>query len=224
MRAGCASASTSPSRRRERSSRSTPDRGNAGWGTTTMTGKVRYPSLYQINTRVWLRRLSRQQGKPMTLKEVPDEELDRIAALGFDWVWLLSVWQTGEASRAVSRGHPGWLKEFREILPDLTEDDICGSGFAITGYTASQALGGAAALADIRQRLATRGLKLMLDHVPNHTGLGHPWIETHPNYFVGGCERDLQRQPQNFVRVETRTGPRIFAYGRDPNFDGWPDR
>ena len=57
----------------------------------------------------------------MTLKEVPDEELDRIAALGFDWVWLLSVWQTGEASRAVSRGHPGWLKEFREILPDLTE-------------------------------------------------------------------------------------------------------
>lgn len=127
-----------------------------------MTGKVRYPSLYQINTRVWLRRLSRQQGKPMTLKEVPDEELDRIAALGFDWVWLLSVWQTGKASRAVSRGHPGWLKEFREILPDLTEDDICGSGFAITGYTASKALGGAAALADIRQRLAKRGLKLML--------------------------------------------------------------
>ena len=63
----------------------------------------------------------------------------------------------------------------------------------------------------------------MLDHVPNHTGLDHPWIETHPNYFVGGTERDMQRQPQNFTRVETRTGPRIFAYGRDPNFDGWPD-
>jgi hypothetical protein len=59
--------------------------------------------------------------------------------------------------------------------------------------------------------------------VPNHTGLGHPWIETHPDYFVPGSEQDLQRQPQNFVRVETRTGPRIFAYGRDPNFDGWPD-
>jgi Alpha amylase, catalytic domain len=189
----------------------------------TMAGDVRYPSLYQINTRVWLRRLSRQQGKTVTLKDVPDDELDRIAALGFDWVWLLSVWQTGEASRAVSRSHPGWLREYRELLPDLTEDDICGSGFAITGYTASTALGGAPALADIRQRLATRGLKLMLDHVPNHTGLGHPWIKTHPNYFVCGSEQDLQRQPQNFVRVETHTGPRIFAYGRDPNFDGWPD-
>ena len=53
----------------------------------------------------------------MTLKEVPDEELDRIAGLGFDWVWLLSVWQTGEASRAVSRGNPGWREESREILP-----------------------------------------------------------------------------------------------------------
>src|SRR5512132_409382 len=62
-----------------------------------MAGNVRYPSLYQINTRVWLRRLSRQHGKRVTLKEVPDEELDRIAGLGFDWVWLLSVWQMSEA-------------------------------------------------------------------------------------------------------------------------------
>ena len=31
-----------------------------------MAGDVRYPSLYQINTRVWLRRLSRQQGKAVT--------------------------------------------------------------------------------------------------------------------------------------------------------------
>jgi hypothetical protein len=37
-----------------------------------------------------LRRLS-QQHKAVTLREVPDEELERIAALGFDWVWLLSV-------------------------------------------------------------------------------------------------------------------------------------
>ncbi len=56
-----------------------------------MAGDVRYPSLYQINTRVWLRRLSRQNGQALTLKDVPHDELDRIAALGFDWVWLLSV-------------------------------------------------------------------------------------------------------------------------------------
>ena len=157
---------------------------------------VRYPSLYQINTRVWLRRLSRQQGKTVTLKDVPDDELDRIAAPGFAWVWLLSVWQAGEASRAVSRTHPSWRQEFREMLPDLTEDDICGSGFAITGYTALKALGGAPALADIRQRLGTCGLRLMLDYVPNHTSLDHPWIHTHPDYFVPAPSRTYRRSPE----------------------------
>ncbi len=33
--------------------------------------------------------------------------------------------------------NPHWRAEFNAILPDLTEDDICGSGFAITAYTVS---------------------------------------------------------------------------------------
>ena len=33
--------------------------------------------------------------RPATLADIPDAELDRIAAMGFDWVWLRSVWQTG---------------------------------------------------------------------------------------------------------------------------------
>ena len=41
-----------------------------------------YPSLYQINTRVWLTELSRQHGKRATLDDIPDAELDRIAETG----------------------------------------------------------------------------------------------------------------------------------------------
>jgi hypothetical protein len=59
-----------------------------------MTGP-RYPSLYQVNTRVWLTSLARTLGRPATLDDIPDAELDRFAALGFDWIWFLSVWQTG---------------------------------------------------------------------------------------------------------------------------------
>ena len=55
----------------------------------------RYPSLYQINTRVWLNALARTLGRPATLDDVPDAELDRLAHWGLDWVWLLSVWRTG---------------------------------------------------------------------------------------------------------------------------------
>ena len=98
----------------------------------------RYPSLYQINTRVWLTELSQQLGRSATLDDIPDAELDRLAELGFDWIWFLSVWQTGPGAQQVSRNNPEWRREFQETLPDLREEDIAGSGFAITGYTVHQ--------------------------------------------------------------------------------------
>jgi glycosidase len=184
--------------------------------------KPRYPSLFQINTRVWLTELSRGLGRVATLDDISDAELDRLAKLGFDWIWMLSVWQTGPAGRRVSRNSPEWRKEFKETLPDLQEEDIGGSGFAITSYTVAQQLGGDPAMARLRDRLRRRDLRLMLDFVPNHTAPDHSWIETHPDYYVSGSEGDLQRAPQNYTRVRN-AADRIFAHGRDPYFPGWPD-
>jgi glycosidase len=186
-------------------------------------GRVRYPSLYEINTRVWLCRLSQEAGQPVTLADVDDATLDDLARRGFDWIWLLSVWQTGAASRAVSRGTLAWQAEFQAALPDLTEEDICGSGFAISAYEVDEALGGKAALAAFRTRLAARGLRLMLDFVSNHTALDHPWVKTHPDFYVQGNEQALAAAPGNYCRVETDQGARILAHGRDPNFSGWVD-
>lgn len=183
----------------------------------------RHPSLYQINTRVWLTELGRKQGRPATLDDIPDAELDRIAGMGFDWVWLLSVWLTGEAGRRVSRTQPEWRREFQEALPDLREEDIVGSGFAITGYTVHDALGGDAALARLRERLRQRHLRLMLDFVPNHTGLDHPWVEEHPEYYVRGTEQDLKRAPMDYTRIGRNGGELVLAHGRDPYFPAWPD-
>ena len=184
---------------------------------------VNYPLLYQINTRVWLTELSRALGRSATLEDIPDAELGRLAELGFNWVWFLSVWQTGPAAQQVSRSHAGWRKEFEETLPDLREEDIAGSGFAIQNYTVHTDLGGAAALARLRQRLKKHGLKLMLDFVPNHMAPDHPWVNEHPDYFIHGTEDDLANAPQNYCRLQTRNGPLVLAYGRDPYFDGWPD-
>lgn len=183
----------------------------------------RYPSLYQINTRVWLTELSRQHGRPTTLDDIPDAELDRLAETGFDWIWLLSVWQTGPAARAVSLANPGWRREFEETLPDLTDDDIPGSGFAIAGYSVHEQLGGDAALARLRERMRRRGLRLLLDFVPNHTAPDHPWVEDHPEYYVRGTELDLARSPQNYTWVRRKHGDLLLAHGRDPYFPGWPD-
>ncbi|HTI39082.1 MAG TPA: alpha-amylase family glycosyl hydrolase [Vicinamibacterales bacterium] len=183
----------------------------------------RYPSLYQINTRVWLTDLSRNLGRKATLDDIPDADLDRLASMGFDWVWLLSVWQTGLAARQISRRNHEWRREFEETLPDLREDDIAGSGFAITAYTVHTDLGGDAALARVRERLRDRGLRLMLDFVPNHTAPDHVWVDEHPEYYVAGTPADLSQSPQNYTALSTRHGERVLAFGRDPHFAGWPD-
>src|SRR5262245_59512206 len=86
-----------------------------------------YPSLYQVNTRVWMTELARDLHRPATLDDVPDSELGRITGMGFDWVWFLSVWQTGKAGQRISRTNPEWRREFQETLPDLREEDIPGS-------------------------------------------------------------------------------------------------
>jgi len=189
-----------------------------------MTGAFR-PALYQINTRVWMTELSRTIGRSATLEDVPDAALDAVAEMGFDWVWLLSVWRTGPAGQQVSRANPEWRHEFEQTLPDLRDEDIAGSGFAIMEYTVDPSLGGDRALEQLRVRLRKRGLRLMLDFVPNHTALDHPWVQSRPELYIRGSEADLERAPQNYIRIHRPQGGDgvLLAHGRDPYFPGWPD-
>ena len=146
---------------------------------------ARHPALYELNTRVQPSELSVELGRAATLDDISSAELDRIAELGFDWIWLLGVWQTGEAGRRLSR----------TLMPDVSESEICGSPFAIVAYSVSSELGGDAALARLRARLADRGMRLMLDFVPNHTAIDHPWMQAHPEFYIRGSVQDLEQQP-----------------------------
>jgi glycosidase len=170
-----------------------------------------------------LTELSRTLGRHATLDDISDALLDNFVRQGFDWIWLLSVWQTDAAAQGVSRSNPEWRHEFEQTLPDLTDDDIAGSGFAIASYTVHRDLGGDAGLARLRERLRQRGLKLMLDFVPNHMAPDHPWVEQYPDYFVTGSEIDLASAPRNYFRAPTASSSRVFAHGRDPYFPCWPD-
>ncbi len=59
----------------------------------------------------------------------------------------------------------------------------------------------------------------MLDFVPNHMALDHPWTEEHPDYFVHGSDRDLARTPQNYCRVTTRQDSLLLDYGKPATQD-----
>jgi hypothetical protein len=167
--------------------------------------------------------LSRRLGRAATLDDFPDSELDWLAAAGFDWTWFLGVWRTGEAGRRISLSHPEWRREYQELLGDFQDSDVCGSCFAIREYSVQPAFGGDEALARLRARLHQRGMRLLLDFVPNHTSPDHPWAERHPEYYVHGSDDQLAREPQNYTRVATPGGTTVLAFGRDPYFSGWPD-
>jgi hypothetical protein len=186
-------------------------------------GNARNASLFQLNTRARLSEIGAARRAAATLDDVPDVELDRIAGDGFDWVWLLGIWQTGEAGRAVSLRQPEWQAEYREVLCDYTPGDVVGSPFAVRDYVVHGEFGGPPALERFRRRLAKRGVRLMLDFVPNHTALDHPWTQQHPEFYVAGSEEDERREPHNYTRVDTGARPRVLAHGRDPYFPGWPD-
>jgi glycosidase len=82
-------------------------------------------------------------------------------------------------------------------------------------------LGGDRAMANLLTRLHARGLRLMLDFIPNHTARDHPWLTLHPDFYIQGNEEDFLSQPFNYGTA-THTD-RIFAFGRDPYFPGWTD-
>ena len=185
--------------------------------------RPRYPSLFQVNTRIRMAELAAGLGRPATLDDVPDAELDQLAADGFDLVWYLGVWQTGEAARRVSATDPQWLAEYRRVLPDFRESDVCGSCFAVRDYHVHVDFGGDEALARLRERLRERGMGLILDFVPNHVALDHPWVDEHRDFFIEGTQAQLEEEPRNWRRLETAGGSGILAYGRDPYFAGWPD-
>jgi Alpha amylase, catalytic domain len=188
-----------------------------------MNNFTAYPTLYQINARTWVNQRARQSGGAATLADIPDAELDDLVSHGFDWVYLLGAWQRGENGRRMARSDANLRREALRHIPDLQEREICGSCFAITGYQISPDLGGDPALAVLRERLRQRGIRLMLDFIPNHTAIDHPWAWSQPGYYIQGTEADQRREPKNYVRVETAKGKLVLAHGRDPHFPGWND-
>ncbi len=177
------------------------------------------PAIYEINTVAWLHDLAVPAGRPMTLADVPDDEWDRVTLPGVDAVWLMGVWERSPEGVRLGLSSPTHVAEFHATLDDFTAADVIGSAYSIRRYEVDERLGGRAGLMAARAALAVRGVKLLVDFVPNHVAPDHPWLSTHPEYFVRGDAADLAAAPDEFLAV----GNSVIARGRDPYFPPWPD-
>ena len=154
-----------------------------------------YPTVYEINTWVWLTDLSQKYGRIVNLLSVPSAEWDAIAAYDFDSVWFMGVWERSPAGIAIANQNKGLLDDFRRALPDFRPEDNVGSPYCVRRYVVDGHLGGPEGLATARQELSKRGMNLILDFVPNHVAPDHPWVVEHPEYFIEAMLRTRKMTP-----------------------------
>ena len=179
----------------------------------------RYPTLYEINTWVWLSELSLKTGTSVDLSSVPSAEWDAIAKFGFTAVWFMGVWERSPAGIAIANQNKNLVDDFRRALSDFKPADNVGSPYCIRRYVVDKHLGGPEGLAIARRELAKRDMKLLLDFVPNHVAPDHPWVTEHPGYFIRGNAEDARNDPASYMEVQGA----VFACGRDPYFPAWTD-
>lgn len=172
--------------------------------------------VYEVNTWVWLQSLRAKYGRWIDLGSVPAKEWDAIADLQCNAVWLMGVWQRSPEGRCIALEQPGLIAECRRILPDFTEDDLPGSAFSVRSYKVDSRLGN---LESARAELAKRGLRLILDFIPNHVARDHDWVFKHPEFFIRGNIAKLNESPDGYFEAAGT----VIACGRDPYFPAWTD-
>ena len=177
------------------------------------------PVIYEINTWVWLHELKQKVHRSLTLGSIPGSEWDALASTEAEAVWLMGVWERSPIGTRIARTLPVLQAEYRKALPDYTPEDVVGSPYCVHRYEVDERLGGAQGLAQARAELAKRGMRLILDFVPNHVATDHSWVYEFPKYFIQGSGEDLVGVPNEFFVADGK----VIACGRDPYFPPWTD-
>jgi glycosidase len=156
------------------------------------------------STYVWLDQLSRAYGRAIwRLDQIPDEELDAIAARGFTGLWLIGLWERSRASRTIKqmRGNP----------------EAVASAYSLMDYRIADDLGGDDAYRSLRERAWSRGVRLASDMVPNHMGIDSRWVVEHPDWFMARPDPPYPAYSYNGPNLSS--DPRVGVYIEDHYFD-----
>jgi glycosidase len=98
------------------------------------------------------------------------EGLDRIQSAGANVIWLMPIYPIGTLNRKGTLGSPYAVRDYRTVNP---------------------AYGSEADFRALVEAVHSRGMKLILDWVPNHTSPDNVWVKEHPDYYVRNARGEL---------------------------------
>jgi glycosidase len=114
------------------------------------------------------------------------EGLDRVAASGVNVIWLMPIHPIGVAQRKGTLGSPYAVRDYYAINPDF---------------------GVAEDFQALVQAVHDRGMRLIIDWVPNHTSPDAEWVTAHPDFHVRDSTgaviepRNAEGQPTGWTDV-----------------------
>lgn len=98
------------------------------------------------------------------------EGLGRIQAVGANVVWLMPIYPVGIANRKGTLGSPYAVRDYKAVNPEF---------------------GTIADLKALVEAVHARGMRLILDWVPNHTAWDNVWVKQHPAFYVRDAKGGL---------------------------------
>lgn len=91
------------------------------------------------------------------------KHLDRLKAMGVETIWFMPINPISKVDRKGSLGSYYAVSDYTSINPEFgTLDDF----------------------KKVVQAIHDRGMKVIIDWVPNHTGADHRWLKQHPDFYV----------------------------------------
>ncbi|MGG9971666.1 alpha-amylase family glycosyl hydrolase [Ferruginibacter sp. SUN002] len=91
------------------------------------------------------------------------KHLDRIKKMGVQTIWFMPINPISVVDRKGSLGSYYAVANYNTVNPEYgTMEDF----------------------KNVVKKIHKLGMKVIIDWVPNHTGCDHPWLDSHPDFFV----------------------------------------
>lgn len=115
------------------------------------------------------------------------KDIPQLKQLGVKIIWLMPIFPISETKRKATGG------DFASLIEDETErNKMLGSYYAVSDFTKVNPEFGTKD--DFRKLVKTahnKGIYVILDWVPNHTGWDHTWLKSNPEFYTKNANGEI---------------------------------